>query len=191
MTAAPAETPASSATVTATVAGAAVPAAAPAVTLPPALLAKLAEPGVAESLTSLLSHADLVAILLEGLDGLIGRSEVIGDSLLSGIPELLATAKESPAGQLDVQGLLTSAQTLAGALPQAAPALAEVAGSGVTDDLALISRAVVKGREQFATDPVAVPSVFTLMRLFKDPDIGRAISYLATVAKALGQELPH
>ena len=64
-----------------------------------ALMARLEDPAVAASLVTLLDHADLLAVLVQGLDGFIARSEIIGNSLLDSVTEL----RESVAGN-DVMG---------------------------------------------------------------------------------------
>ena len=55
------------------------------------LAEQLKDPAVVGSLLTLLDHADLLAVLVTGLDQLISRSEVIGDSVLGGIAELRAS----------------------------------------------------------------------------------------------------
>src|SRR5690349_24824950 len=53
-----------------------------------AVIARLSEPQTAAALNTLLDHADLLAISVVALDGLVGRSEVIGDALVSGFDAL-------------------------------------------------------------------------------------------------------
>lgn len=172
---------------------------APAVEVPPALVEKLAEPGVAEALTSLLSHADLVAILVEGLDGLVGRGEEISDSLSEGISELHTAAGQSGSplaalGLADVD-LAALARSLV-SFASAAPALSSAVNALPADDLAALAagtqpmiRGITRGNEAYASQPVAVGGALSALRLFKDPDINRTITYVATIAKAIGQEL--
>ena len=45
------------------------------------------------------------------------------------------------------------------------------------------------GSERFAKDPIEVGGMFSLLGLLKDPDINRSLSFFATVAKSVGQEL--
>jgi len=162
------------------------PATAPDVEIPPALLAKLAEPGVADALTSLLSHADLVAILVEGLDGLVGRSEEIGDSLVDGIAELQSTVGATNIlGGLDVGAVGRSLVSIAGA----SPTVADLLTSGLLDDVQPLLRGVTRGNEMYAARSVEIGGAFSLLKLLKDPDIHRTVTYLATLAKAIGQEL--
>jgi uncharacterized protein YjgD (DUF1641 family) len=53
----------------------------------------------------------------------------------------------------------------------------------------VLARGVGRGNAEFAASPVAVGGIFSLGKLLKDPDINRALSFAATVAKAVGQEL--
>lgn len=151
----------------------------------PALAAKLADPAVAESLTSLLTHADLVAILLEGADGLLRRTDEIGGSLAAGLTELKATDLTGLGGGIDVLALLAAAKTFA----SQAPELIGVLTPAMTEQVALVGRGLEAGAAAYASAPVPVTGLLSLTRLFKDPDILRAISYASTVAKAIGREL--
>lgn len=164
------------------------------VALPPVLARALEEPGVAESLASLLSHTDLIALLVDGVDGLLERSEVIGNSLLEGISELRATVDDNEAlvqGRSTATELAQSAASLAGVLPVAAPVLADLVKSGVLTQAQVLGNGLVAGAAQFRTAPVEVAGPLSVLRQFKDPDIRRATSWLLTIAKALGQELNH
>jgi hypothetical protein len=146
-----------------------------------ALLDKLQEPAVAAAVTSLLDHADLVAVLLEGLDQFVARSETIGESLFASVDELRSTVSGNAAlGGLDTAGLLDSAQRLAGS---------GIVSPAAIDSVAMVARGLVAGGERFKQDPVAVTGLLSLARLLKDPDLRRAISFGATVAKSIGQEL--
>jgi hypothetical protein len=173
-----------------------------------ALAARLDDPQVANALASLLDHADLLAILVEGLDQLVSRSEIIGDSLLANITDLRTTVENSPGlkeSGVSVQELTESAASLAGVLPKAAPGMVAAVESGAIDRLlssdlvspaaveqiAVLARGFVRGKDDFASRPVQVGGPLSLVKLLKDPDINRAITYFATVAKAVGQELAH
>lgn len=167
-----------------------------------ALEARLSDPRTVEALGVLLDHADLLAVLVEGLSGLVARSEVIGDSVLDGVKELRETAA-GVQGELDLAGLASAGVSLAGVLPQAAPRLVSAVTSGALDKLLataevsagaldqveLLARGMVAGSEDFATRPVEVSGPVSLVKVMRDPDIKRAISFFATVAKAVGREL--
>jgi hypothetical protein len=150
-----------------------------------AVLDKLQEPQVAAALASLLDHADLVAVLLEGLDGLVSRSETVGESLFAGVDELRTTVNGNPSlssalGAIDVPSLIARAKRLAAS---------DVVSPQAVDSVATVARGLVDGSQQFKTSPVEVTGLLSLARLLKDPDIRRALSYGATVAKSIGQEL--
>jgi hypothetical protein len=174
--------------------------------LPDALADRLADPQVANALASLLDHADLLAILVEGLDQLVSRSEIIGDSLLANITDLRTTVENSPGlkdSGVGVQEVAESAASLAAVLPKAAPGMVAAVESGAIDRLlasdlvspeavdqvAVLARGFARGKEDFAQRPVEVGGLLSLPKLLRDPDVNRALSYFATVAKAVGQEL--
>jgi hypothetical protein len=147
------------------------------------LAAKLQEPQTAAALDVLLDHADLLAVIVESLDQFLARSEVIGDSLIAGLTELRETAGSG--GGLSVDGLDLKAATEAGR---------RLVGSGMLsaetlDQLAVVARGLSQGRESFASRPVEIKGPLSLLRLLKDPDVNRAISYGATVLQAVGREL--
>lgn len=174
--------------------------------LPPELQRALADPQVVDSLTSLLGHADLLAVLVEGLDGMLQRSEVLGDNLMGSISDLQTTINDNETLEstgADIGSLLESALLLVSVIPTAAPGMARAAKSGVVeklfdsdlvspqavDQISLFARGLVRGSEIYETDPVKVPSAFSALRLLKDPDINRALAFVATIAKEIGREL--
>ena len=161
------------------------------------LMERLDDPQVAAALTNLLDHADLLAILIVGLDGLVGRSETIGQTLVEGLTDLKGIAGN---GDGDVVASLT---TLSAALPKLAPMVAEVADSGLLDsvldsgiadpamitEVSRIGRGLTAGAAAAREQPIEVTGIFSAMKLLKDPDIQRAVSYFAAVAKSIGVEL--
>lgn len=173
---------------------------------PTALAERLQDPQVANALASLLDHADLLAILVEGLDQLVSRSEIIGDSLLANISDLRTTVENAPGfkdSEVGVQAIAESAASLATVLPKAAPGMVAAVESGAidrllssdlvspdaVDQIAVLARGFARGKEDFDTRPVEVGGPLALVRLLRDPDITRALSYFATIAKAVGQEM--
>lgn len=165
-----------------------------------ALYERLSDPQVAHSLATILDHSDLLALLVESLDQFVARSEVIGDSLVAGLTELKGTTSGS---DLDVAALIQSAGSLASVLPQAAPGIVRLVETGTADKLIAttevaaeaadqvqtLAQGLIKGSAQFASQPVQVGGLLSAAKLLKDPDIARALSFFATVAKAIGQEL--
>lgn len=174
--------------------------------LPPELQRALADPQVVDSLTSLLGHADLLALLVEGLDGMVRRSEVLGDNLAGGLLDLQTTVNHNETLEstgADLGSLLESALLLASVVPTAAPGMARAAKSGVVeklfdsdlvspeavDQISLFARGLVRGSEVYEKDPVQVGGTLSLLRLLKDPDITRALSFVVTIAREVGREL--
>lgn len=171
-----------------------------------AISARLDDPAVAAALLSLLDHAELVAVLLDGVDGFVARSETIGDSLMDGVSELRAKVRSSTALQdagVDLAAITDAGISLAAVLPKAAPGMvsvvetgaidklfsSDVIGSDAVDQVATLARGLVAGGRAFNQQPVQVGGALSLLKLLKDPDINRALSYFATVAKAMGQQL--
>lgn len=89
------------------------------------LLQRLDDPRIVSSLSTILDHADLLATLIDALDGFVRRGEVIGDSLLSFVEEFKAAggsfAGRSLLPDVDVAGLQSSVASLASAFTDAAP----------------------------------------------------------------------
>lgn len=158
-----------------------------------ALQTRLDDPEVAASLATLLDHADLLAIMVEGLDGFVRRTEVIGESLVDSINELRVSGDASPVarltGDLDVTALLAAATSLAEVLPKVTPPLLAAFEGGAPEELAKVGVGVAQGNADFGGQPVEIGGAFSLLKLIKDPDINRALSYFATIAKAIGREL--
>jgi len=171
-----------------------------------ALSARLNDPAVADALASLLDRAELLAVLVEGLDQFISRSEVIGDNLLGGISELRTAVASNTAlkdSGVDLKALAEAGASLAAVLPQAAPGMVAavetgaidklfasgVVGPEAVDQVAILAQGLVGGSRAFVTDPVEIGGPLSLLRLLKDPDINRALSFFATVARSVGQEI--
>lgn len=172
------------------------------VTISPAdyLRERLDDPAVAASLNSLLDHADLLAILVSGLDGMIRRGDEIGASLTSAVEELKGgMAPGAMPGieslkSVDLQGLAASLASLSGALVNATPALNTVLASRLTDPeaadvLAQLGQALVNGKAAAKADPGGPKGVFGLWRVSKDKDIIRGLGFMIQVARAFGKSL--
>lgn len=175
-----------------------------AVALSPAdrLRDRLDDPAVAASLNNLLDHADLLAILVTGLDGLVRRGDQISDSVASAVDELRGASLtglegvRSELGSVDVQALATSLVSLASALVAAAPALQKILNSPLVDPqaadvLAELGQALVEGKAAAAADPGGPKGLFGLWRVSKDKDINRGVGFLIQVARAFGRQLPN
>ena len=135
---------------------------------------------------------------------MVSRSEVISDSLIAGLTELRGAVEttEDRAG-VDPQGVVRAGLSLASVLPKAAPGMVAAAESGAIErilgsdlvstqavsQIEILARGFTRGSAQFDRAPVDVGGPVSLVKLFRDPDINRALRYFATVAKSIGQEL--
>ncbi|MCV7031941.1 DUF1641 domain-containing protein [Mycobacterium sherrisii] len=169
---------------------------------------RLDDPAVAASLNDLLDHADLLAILLTGLDGFVRRGDEITDTLASAVDELRTGAREASSANLpgfdgvaselrsvDMQALAASLASLAAALVTATPALTKILQSPLidpraTDVLAELGQALVEGKAAAKADPGGPKGLFGLWRVTRDKDINRGLGFLVQVARAFGKHLP-
>lgn len=158
---------------------------------------RLDDPAVAAALNSLLDHADLLAILVTGLDGFVRRGEQISDSLSSTVGELRAAAESSEKDlpSLDVKALMSTLSSLASALSDAAPAIETLLRSPMIEPQAVevlgqLGQALVEGKAAAAADPAGPKGVFGLWRITKDKDVNRGLGFLVHVARAFGRQLP-
>lgn len=159
---------------------------------------KLDDPQVAASLDTLLEHADLLAILVTGLDGLVRRGDTLSDNLTSTIAEFTDGAKgaiPSVESMKDVVGGF--AQTLGPlfvTLVGAAPAINELLASRLTDPeatkvLVTLGDALVEGKAAADRDRNGPRGFFGILKAAKDPDVTRGLGFLLQVAKAFGSRL--
>jgi hypothetical protein len=162
------------------------------------LIARLDDPRVASSLSLILDHADLLATLIVGLDGLVRRAEVIGDNLASGVAEVRDLAASSNGQRrwpsIDLAAVSDSVARLSAAAVNATPALDRLLHSPLTDPqtaevLAEIGEALLEGKRAAAADPRGPKGVFALMRVTKDPDVSRGLGFMIQIARAFGKRL--
>lgn len=168
---------------------------------------RLDDPTVAASLNSLLDHADLIAILVAGLDGLIRRGDEISDSLASAVDEIRGPAASLTAGipglgdvrnelrGVDAAALAVNLATLSKALVDATPAVNILLRSPLLDPesaqvLAGLGEALVEGKAAAEADPGGPKGLYGLWRVTKDKDVNRGLGFLIQVARAFGRHLP-
>ncbi|PND57913.1 hypothetical protein CRM90_10660 [Mycobacterium sp. ENV421] len=142
---------------------------------------RLDDPAVAEALNTLLDHAELLAVLVSGLDGFIRRGDTISNSLSSALTEL----KGAPLGSavpgaaalkgVDIQALAASLAALSATLVAATPVLSAL-GEAVVDAKAAATVAPPKG-------------LFGLWKVTKDPDVGRGMNFMIQVARSFGRRV--
>ena len=162
------------------------------------LIQRLDDPQIASSLAVILDHADLLATIIMGVDGVLRRADVIGDSVASGVNELrnLAAASNGhrPWPSIDVAALSDSVTRLSAAVVDATPALDRLLHSSLTDPqtadvLAEVGEALVEGKRAATEDPRGPKGVFALMRATKDPDVSRGLGFMIQIARAFGRRL--
>jgi hypothetical protein len=159
-----------------------------------ALAERLAEPRTAAAINTLLDHADLLALLISGLDGLVSRSDTITESLADGVSELRAVSEPTRVNAAQLLATAKQLTALAPPLVEKLPVLEALLGSDLADpkviELAsMASRAVIKGAEQADRNDLKVTGVVGLLRALRDPDVSRALGFVLSIAKALGKEL--
>ncbi len=158
------------------------------------LAQRLAEPRTAAALNTLLDHADLLAVLVTGLDALVSRSDTITDSLASGVSELRAAGEPTRASAAQLATTARQLSALAPPLLDKLPVLEALLGSDLADPKVIdvastASRAVVAGAEQAQANDLKISGVRALLRALRDPDVSRALGFVFAIAKALGTEL--
>jgi hypothetical protein len=161
------------------------------------LIARLDDPKVASSISLILDHADLLATIIAGLDGMLRRADVIGDNLASSVAEVRGTALangQRPWPSVDLAAVSDTVTRLSTAVADATPAIDRLLHSpltdvGTADVLADIGEALLAGRQAAAVDPRGPKGVFALMRVAKDPDVSRGLGFMIHIARAFGQRL--
>ncbi len=174
---------------------------------------RLGEPATFEAINQVLDRIDLVAAALEMLDSFLRRGDEVADNVAESVREALDTAPTAEVAML---------ATLAEALPQLLqilpvfvqmiPQLMEVTerlqrvleseefaalmGSGVfaprtVGIVAEVGNALVEGYEATRQRPEP-PSLWTLFRSLRDPEVRRALAFLVEFGGRLGQAVsPH
>ena len=139
-----------------------------------------------------------------GLDGFVGRSELIGEALVEGVSEMRELADASDvAGNLDIAGTVSSLAAVASTLPKLTPVLTRMVDEDVVgsmldsgifspDSLAhigLLATAVNRGATDAVETPIQVKGAYSMLRQLKDPDVARGLGYTLSILKAVGREL--
>jgi hypothetical protein len=165
-----------------------------------ALVARLDDPDTAESLNQILDHVDLLAVVVTGLSEFISRGDTITDSLADGVREAASLQKASG---IDVGDLLSAAKQFGAAAPallealpkllDTLPILDRLLSSDIVDPKVIdlgstIARAAVTGAA--SAEGTSVSGIRALLKALKDPDVARALGFVLSIAKSLGQHLP-
>ena len=162
------------------------------------LIQRLDDPQVAASLGVILDHADLLATVIQGIDGMLRRADVISDSLSSGVAEVrelaASTNGQRPWPKVDVAALSDTVSRLSAAAVDATPAIEALLRSPLADPqtasvLADIGEALLEGKRSAEADSRGPRGVFALMRATKDPDVARGLGFMIHIARAFGRKM--
>lgn len=158
---------------------------------------RLAEPQVADALLTLLDHADLLAVLVEGVDGLIRRGDDVSATLVDALAEVRATitAPDNPLAGIEMADVTEALRSVVALSAQAAPVLDQIATSGVvnTDTACGLTRlggalATADAQYRQGQTPTTMRRILGGLR---DKDVRSGLGYLVAVAKALGAGPAH
>ncbi|MHB8244174.1 MAG: DUF1641 domain-containing protein [Acidimicrobiales bacterium] len=154
------------------------------------LVDRLSEPRVAASLHLLLDNIELLAVMLEGLDGLARKGEIIGDTVAEVIEEVRAATQSTG---LDLRETTDQLATILPVLADAAPVIHRVLSTPIAapEPIAVLSKAAeafVKGL-QVAQRKQTRLSLRGLYQATKDEDVQRGLGFVVEVAKVFGQDL--
>ncbi|WP_085916642.1 MULTISPECIES: DUF1641 domain-containing protein [Pseudonocardia] len=161
------------------------------------LLERLDDPTVAASLSVVLEHADLLAVLVVALDGFLRRGDTIMEGVADGVRDLRQASGPgvSSLSGIDVQGLMSSATTLSGGVVAATPTLHALLTSTLVTDpraakaIALLGDAVVEGADAASAIKAGPTGVFGLLRVLKDENVSRGLNLLIEIVRSLGRRL--
>lgn len=159
------------------------------------LAERLDDPKVAAALGDILEHADLLALLVESLDGFVRRGDVITEAVADGVRDLRSVGLPVELADVDLRGLVGSLATLSGGVAGATPQLQTLLTSSLltdprtADTLVLFGEALVAGRERASAAPAPPSGVFGLLRTLRDDDVARGLAVLVETARALGRRL--
>ena len=157
---------------------------------------RLDDPQVAAALNTLLDHADVLAVLVSGLDGFVRRGDTIANTVSSAVSEIRgATANGALPGAdafkgVDLQALAASLGTLSGSVVGATPALntflSKLTDPQAAQVLASLGDALIDGKAGAANPP---KGLYGLWKATKDPDVSRGLGFLLAVAKSFGRRV--
>ena len=154
------------------------------------LVRRLNDPAVAASLNSLLDNVELLAVLVEGLDGLARKGEVIGDTLGEVLGQLRVAGRESG---LDPVTTAHQLSTILPTLAAASPAINRILESPIVapepiDILSETAVALVDGLRAAEAGETRL-GVFGLLKATRDKDVQRGLGFLVEVARVFGRDL--
>ncbi len=180
------------------------------------LLVQLNDPRTAESLSHLLKNAELLAFLLDAVDGFIRRGDVITDNISEALKEARPAldGKQMVPADLKLAAVQTMAvlPQLSKTLPQLVETLPQLVDVGLkfkrvidSDEfdaflesgmlapktvqlLGQVGDSLVETEKDFKASPKKV-GLFGLWSALSDPDIQLGLGFLVEFGKRLGQKL--
>lgn len=181
------------------------------------LLDLVGDPKTLRNLTLLLNHAELLAFLVDALDGFLRRGDIVADNMAATIAELVQMLSTNGAQLAELTATLPTftqqlpqlAQNLPqlmATLPQlldvatqlqpalASPEFTALMSSGVLNPktLTIIGQAgdaLVESYDEHRRAPQAV-GLFGLLRALNDPGTQRTLGFLVKFADRFGKSLP-
>lgn len=154
------------------------------------LLDRLEDPRTSAALHSLLDNAELIAVLVGGLDGLARKGEVIGDTLAEVLEESRAAVRSTGLDPIETSRQLA---TLIPTLAAASPAINRILDSPIVEEepigvLSETAVALVAGLRAAQEQQTKV-GIAGLMRATRDDDVQRGLGFIVEVARAFGRDL--
>lgn len=154
------------------------------------LLDRLEDPRTATALHTLLDNAELIAVLVGGLDGLARKGEAIGDTLAEVLAEVKAAGRASG---LDPVRTTQQLSTLIPTLADASPAINRILDSPIVEPepievLSETAVALVRGLKAAQANNSRV-NLVGLLRATRDPDVQRGLGFVVEVAREFGRVL--
>ncbi|MEP7010098.1 MAG: DUF1641 domain-containing protein [Acidobacteriota bacterium] len=149
------------------------------------LLEKLGDPKTIQALSSLLGNVEVIAFLLDSLDGFLRRSDAVIESVAEGMSDLKTAIPD-----LDPERVRRIISELPG-LVEAGEVLAEAGmfDRQTVEVLVRIGRTVAASYQDFLAHPAKPVGLFELYRSLKDPEIQATVRLVLYVAKSYGRGL--
>jgi len=154
------------------------------------VLDRLSQPENLRALNSLADHLPLIAVLVEGIDGLARKGDIITDTIAEVLEQMRAAGRASG---LDVRETTEQLATLIPTFAEAAPAIHRVATSAIVheDAVAVVGDTGLALAAGYRTAQREKPRVGPagLLRATREPDVQRGLGFLIEVAREIGRQL--
>ena len=158
-----------------------------------AVVERLNDPQIAASLVTLLDNAQLLSMLVSGLNEFLERGDTIIESVASGVREL-KDARDASSSNFDVKQATADLKSFVGAINEARPSIEHLLRSGllnneVVEILTMAGASAVDGMAAARRNRTTVKGVRGAVHALKDPDVQRGLGLLVEIAKALGSRV--